>query len=101
MGLARRDGEDLLLSCYLQPRASKDEVIGEHDGAVKIRIAAPPVDGEANEALVAFLAKQFGVAKRAVQIESGHTGRRKSVRIQQPATLPAWLPSIAPPTPPL
>lgn len=91
MGFARRDGDDVLLSCYLQPRASKDEVIGEHDGAVKIRIAAPPVDGEANAALVAFLAKQFGVAKRAVQIESGHTGRRKSVRIQQPATLPEWL----------
>lgn len=100
MAFARRDGDDVLLSCYLQPRASKDEVIGEHDGAVKIRIAAPPVDGEANDALVAFLAKQFGVAKRAVQIESGQTGRRKSVRIQQPSTLPDWL-CIAPPTPPL
>ena len=91
MSLARRDGDDLLLHCYLQPRASKNEVIGEHDGAIKIRITAPPVDGEANAELVRFLAKQFGVGKTAVVIESGASGRRKTVRIMRPARTPDWL----------
>ena len=88
----RRDGDDLLLNCYLQPRASKDEVVGEHGGAIKIRITAPPVDGEANAQLVHFLSKQFGVSKREVVIESGATGRRKTVRIIRPSRTPDWLP---------
>lgn len=92
MSFARTDGADLLLRCYLQPRASKTEVVGEHDGAVKIRLSAPPVDGEANAELIAFLAKQFGVGKRAVQIDSGATGRRKTVRIIAPSKQPHWLP---------
>ena len=82
MALLTRDGDDLLLSCYLQPRASRTEIIGEHDGALKIRLSAPPVDGAANAELVAFLAKLCGVPKQQVVIESGATGRRKRVRIR-------------------
>jgi uncharacterized protein (TIGR00251 family) len=93
MSLFRYDGEDLLLHCYLQPRASKTEVIGEHGGAIKIRINAPPVDGEANAELIAFLAKQFGVNKSAVHIDSGAGGRRKAVRVQNPNKQPDWLSS--------
>ncbi|MBQ0753976.1 MAG: YggU family protein [Gammaproteobacteria bacterium] len=93
MSLFRYDGEDLLLHCYLQPRASKTEVIGEHGGAIKIRINAPPVDGEANAELIAFLAKQFGVNKSAVHIDSGAGGRRKTVRVQNPNKQPDWLSS--------
>lgn len=89
MSVARYDGDDLLLYCYLQPRASKSEVIGEHDGALKIRISAPPVDGEANAELMKFLAKQFSVSKSQLQIDSGASGRRKTVRILRGATLPA------------
>lgn len=89
----QRDGNDLLLRCYLQPRASKNEALGEHDGAIKIRITAPPVDGDANAELISWLAKQFAVGKRAVVIESGETGRRKRVRIIAPAHLPDWLPA--------
>lgn len=94
---------DLLLFCHLQPQASRDEFAGTIAGSadihverLKIRITAPPVDGRANIHLIAFLAKQFGVAKRAVTISSGDSSRQKTVRIAQPAKLPAAL-SIAPP----
>ena len=63
------------------PRASKSALAGEHDGALRIRIAAPPVEGAANEELVRFLARTFGVAPRAVEILSGHTSKLKRVRV--------------------
>lgn len=69
------------LALLVQPRAGRTEVVGPHGGVLKIRLAAPPVDGEANEELVWFLAKTLGVAKRAVTIESGETGRKKRVRV--------------------
>lgn len=84
-------GEDLILRCHLQPKASRDEISGLHGDSVKIRIAAPPIEGRANAALVKFLAKTFGVAKRDVSIISGELGREKRVRIHAPATLPDML----------
>ena len=65
----------------VQPRASRTRVVGEHGGRLKIQLAAPPVDGEANAALVAFLADALGVRKGDVAIVRGETGRRKTVRI--------------------
>ncbi|HZS04076.1 MAG TPA: DUF167 domain-containing protein [Blastocatellia bacterium] len=65
----------------VQPRASRTEIAGELDGAVKIRLAAPPVEGEANEELIRFLARLFGVARQQVAIISGATSRNKSVRV--------------------
>ena len=62
------------------PRASRTEVVGEHDGALKIRVAAPPVEGAANEELTRFLARQFGVPAREVEVISGHSSRAKRVR---------------------
>jgi uncharacterized protein (TIGR00251 family) len=85
------DGDDILLDCLIQPNAKKDEFVGEHDGALKIRIQAPPVEGAANQHLCRFLAKQFGVSKGRVRIEQGETGRRKRVRIQGPAKMPEIL----------
>lgn len=85
---ARWDGKDLLLAVYIQPRASRDEITGQHGEALRIRIAAPPVDGEANAALCRFLADVFGVAKSAVSVEGGQSGRRKTVRIREPRVLP-------------
>lgn len=84
-------GEDLLLDCRLQPKASTDEFVGEHDGQLKIRITAPPVDGKANAHLVKFLAKAFGVPQGQVTIERGDTGRSKRIRIRAPGKFPATL----------
>jgi uncharacterized protein (TIGR00251 family) len=77
----------------VQPRASLTRVVGEHDGRMKIQLAAPPVDGEANEALAAFLAAALGVRRSDVAIERGATGRRKTVRIRgaTPETVAALL----------
>lgn len=66
----------------VQPRASRTKIVGEHDGRLKVQLAAPPVDGEANAALVAFFADLLGLPKRAVEVASGATGRRKTLRIE-------------------
>ncbi len=71
----------VFLEVLVQPRASRTRVAGEHDGRLKIQLAAPPVDGEANAALVAFLAEALGVRKADVAIERGEAGRRKTVRV--------------------
>lgn len=73
-------GVRLLLT--VQPRASKNEVVGLHDNRLKIRLAAPPVDGAANEALILFLAREMGVSRTAVRIRGGEAGRRKTVLVQ-------------------
>lgn len=64
-----------------QPRASRSEIVGEHDGALKVRLAAPPVEGEANRALVKLLAKRIGVPRSAVTVVTGETGRNKVVEV--------------------
>ena len=69
------------INVYVQPRASKTAVVGMHDGAVKIRLAAPPVDGAANAALVEFVAQQVGIARSRVRITAGLTSRRKTVEV--------------------
>ena len=63
------------------PRASKSAVAGEHDGALRVRVAAPPVEGAANEELRRFLAGRLGVAARDVEIVGGHASRSKVVRV--------------------
>ena len=69
------------LAVLVQPRASRTRVVGEHDGLLKIQLAAPPVEGEANAALLEFLAKRLGVPRRQVSLISGDTARRKRVRV--------------------
>lgn len=83
---------DLTLHIRLQPRASKDEIVGWHGDALKIRITAPPVDGKANKHLLAFLARQFGVPGARVVLVSGQTGRDKRVCIQSPRHIPSPIP---------
>lgn len=70
-----------ILSIRVQPRASGTELAGRHADAIKIRIAAPPVDGAANEELVRFLAERLDVPLSAVAIMGGATSRTKHVRI--------------------
>jgi uncharacterized protein (TIGR00251 family) len=77
--LIKKDKEGYLFSVYIQPRAAKNAVAGIHDQALKIRLTAPPVDGAANKMCLQFLAKQLNVPKSALQIESGHSSRRKTV----------------------
>lgn len=63
------------------PRASKSEIVGEYEGAVKVRLASPPVDGAANAELIKLLAKRLGVPRSSVEIVSGETSRTKQLRI--------------------
>jgi uncharacterized protein len=70
----------------VQPRASRTEVAGEHAGAVKLRIASPPVDGKANEECRRFLAKLVGISASAVEIISGDSSRDKVIRIHNVST---------------
>lgn len=76
-----REGDEVILTLHVQPGAKKTEVAGQHGEALKIRLAAPPVEGKANAALLKFLAKAFGVPKSAVTLISGETSRHKRVRI--------------------
>ena len=72
----------IILSVYVQPKASKTEFVGIHGGALKFRVAAPPVDGEANAALCRHLAKIFSIPLRAVCVQSGQTSRSKHIELQ-------------------
>jgi uncharacterized protein (TIGR00251 family) len=67
---------------HVQPRASRHAVLGVRNGALHVALHAPPVDGEANAALIELLAAWLGVAKRAVVITRGERGRSKTVRIE-------------------
>ena len=70
------------LRLHVQPRASVSELAGAHGHALKVRVAAPPVDGLANEALVRFLAEQLRVPRSAVRVESGAGSRAKVVTVE-------------------
>jgi len=80
--------DGLVLRLYIQPKASRDSIVGLHGDEVKVAITAPPVDGKANAHLVKFLAKQFRVAKSQVTIEKGELGRHKQVKIIHPQHIP-------------
>jgi len=69
------------IKVYVQPRASKSEVTGMHGDSIRIRLAAPPVDNAANEALIDLVAKLLGIARRSVRVIAGHSSRRKVVEI--------------------
>ncbi len=75
------DDQGVTLRLHIQPGAKKTEVVGLHGGALKIRLAAPPVDGKANACLIAFLADRLGLARSAISLVSGEASRAKRVRI--------------------
>lgn len=77
----RQGDRQTTLTLHIQPGAKKTEVAGEHGDALKIRLAAPPVDGKANAALIAFVADRLGLAKSAVNLKSGQTSRRKVLEV--------------------
>ena len=74
-------GDAVRFSVRLQPRASKNEISGVQNGAIKVRVTAPPVEGAANEALVKLLAENLDVAQRDVTIVSGAASRNKTVEV--------------------
>lgn len=78
---AAGDAGCITLTLHIQPGAKKSEVAGLHGEALKIRLAAPPVDGKANAALIEFVAARLGVAKSAVSLKSGQTSRRKVLEV--------------------
>jgi uncharacterized protein (TIGR00251 family) len=80
----------VVLALHVQPGAARTEVAGLHGAALKIRLAAPPVDGKANLALRRFLADAFDVPLRNVEIARGERSRDKVVRIEAPARRPQW-----------
>ena len=86
--------DGLVLRLYIQPKASRDAIVGEHGDELKVAITAPPVDGQANAHLVKFLAKQFKVAKSQVIIEKGELGRHKQVKIIHPQHIPAGIAAL-------
>jgi uncharacterized protein (TIGR00251 family) len=80
-GWLRADKDGVVLNLHIQPGAKKTEVAGPHGDALKIRLAAPPVDGKANAALVEFIAAKVGCGRTAVELVSGQTSRAKRVRV--------------------
>ena len=76
---AHRQG--MALTLHIQPGAKKTEIVGLHGDALKIRLAAPPVDGKANEALLGFLAGRLGIPRASLSLKSGQTSRRKVVAV--------------------
>ncbi|QZN94984.1 DUF167 family protein YggU [Symbiopectobacterium purcellii] len=86
--------DGLVIRLYIQPKASRDQIVGLHGDELKVAITAPPVDGQANAHLVKFLAKQFRVAKGAVNIEKGELGRHKQIRIVNPQHIPTEIAAL-------
>jgi uncharacterized protein len=88
----RREADGtLLLAIHAQPGAKRTEVAGVHGEALKVRVAAPPLEDRANEALIAFLAERFGVPRRNVTLVAGQKSREKRFRIAGSTVDPAAL----------
>ncbi len=82
-GAVSSNGADgCLISCLATPRASRNALCGWHDGRLKVALAAPPVDGEANKALIKFFAEIMQLPRSAVCVNSGATGRRKVLALR-------------------
>lgn len=81
-----RGDHDLLLQVYVQPRASRNRILGLHDGALKVAVTAPPVDSKANKAVLTLLARELKLAKGRLSVLHGRSARRKQILISSGAT---------------
>ncbi|MEW6704645.1 MAG: DUF167 domain-containing protein [Pseudomonadota bacterium] len=96
---ATADGGTALLVAVI-PNAKRTEAVGLHDGALRLRLAAPALEGRANEALVEWLAGELGLAKRQLTLKQGAASRRKRLLLQCPlARVEAWLDRVLPARP--
>jgi uncharacterized protein (TIGR00251 family) len=77
------DDDGCIITLHIQPGAKRTEVVGEHGDALKLRLAAPPIDGRANDALIAFLAEKLDMPRQSVVLLSGQSSRRKRLRLAQ------------------
>lgn len=82
MGALTAHAEGTLADILVSPRASRSRIVGLHDERVKVQIAAPPVDGEANEEVVAFFSRALGLPRAQVVLQSGSTGKRKRLLVR-------------------
>jgi uncharacterized protein (TIGR00251 family) len=73
--------KEIILKVYLQPKSSKNEIIGSYRDGIKVKITAPPIEGQANEALIRFLAKELGVSPSCIEITRGQHSREKTLKI--------------------
>jgi uncharacterized protein len=97
-GWARQDGRDWVVLLRVQPRAVRDDLVGVVDGRLRVRIAAAPHDGKANQHLQRWLARTLGLSRAQVVIEHGATGRDKRVRLIDVGPLPAPLAGLDEPS---
>lgn len=77
-----------MLDLHVQPQARRTEIVGLHGQSLKVRVAAPALDGRANEALLAFVAQRFGVPRRDVTLLSGEKSRQKRLQVRSPSVDP-------------
>ncbi|MBP6903413.1 MAG: DUF167 domain-containing protein [Burkholderiaceae bacterium] len=97
----RATGPGCVLDVSVVPNARRTAADGWHDGALRVRLAAPPVDGKANAQLIAWLAEQLDCPRRDLSLLRGDTARRKQLAIALPAArVAAWLERINPPSAP-
>ncbi len=78
----KEDDRGITFAVRIVPRASSTAIVGDYEGALRIRIAAPPVEGAANRELIRYLAKKFKVPQNAVEIVSGASSKNKIIRLQ-------------------
>lgn len=89
MSWYRWEGDELILRLRVQPKASRDAFIGPYgEQEYKVSLTAPPVEGKANEHLVKFIAKAFGLPRSRITLESGDHSRSKCLRLKSPTQLP-------------
>jgi len=73
--------KDMILKIYLQPKSSKNEIVGPYQDGIKVKVTAPPIKGKANEALIRFLAKELRISPSCIEITKGHHSREKTLSI--------------------
>ncbi len=73
--------KETLIKIYLQPKSSNNEVVGPYRDGIKVKVTAPPIEGKANEALIRFLAKKFGIPPSCIEILKGYHSREKTLKI--------------------
>ena len=75
------DMKETLLKVYLQPKSSKNEMVGPYRDGIKVKVTAPPIEGKANESLIRFLAKELGISPSSIEMIKGHHAREKILKI--------------------